>query len=214
MPGEFDFGPYAVGGAARPDSFSGLSPEFRASLAKMLLAAPPEIQQALRITSGYRSPERQAELWQGALTKYGSPEAARKWVAPPGRSNHNHGQAVDLKYLSPAATEWAHANAQQFGLHFPLSNENWHVEPIGARGGQPAPASVASAYTAPEAPAAPVAAELGQPVQAARPSFGQMAMLFAEQRARRQEVQRAEQDAEAARRAALFDPGALFGIYA
>jgi len=130
---------YAVGGATRPDSFSGLSPEFAGSLAAMFGGAPPEIQSVLRISSGYRSPQRQGELWQAALAKYGSEEAARKWVAPPGRSNHNHGQAVDLKFLDPRAQAWVHANAKQYGLHFPLSNENWHIEPIGARGGQGQP---------------------------------------------------------------------------
>lgn len=129
-----DLSQFAVGGATRPDSFSGLDPAFLASLQQMFQAAPPEIQSHLRVMSGFRSPDRQAQLWQNALAKYGSPEAARKWVAPPGRSQHNYGNAVDLKYLDPAATAWAHENAQKFGLNFPLSNENWHIEPIGARG--------------------------------------------------------------------------------
>lgn len=132
----FDFSPYAVGGATRPDSFSGLNERFAASLAQMFQSAPPEIQHQLRIMSGYRSPERQKQLWEGALAKYGSPEAARKWVAPPGHSQHNMGFAADLKYLDPAATSWAHENAAKFGLNFPLGNEDWHIEPIGARSGK------------------------------------------------------------------------------
>lgn len=63
----------------------------------------------------------------------------------PGRSNHNHGHAVDLKYLDPSATTWAHENAGRFGLAFPLSNENWHIELASRRGGKPDPALVASA---------------------------------------------------------------------
>lgn len=141
----FDFKKYAVGGAMRPDSFSGLDQGFASALSNMFAAAPPEIAQHLRITSGFRSPERQAQLWQGALQKYGSPEKARKWVAPPGRSNHNHGHAADLKYLDPSATTWAHENAGRFGLAFPLSNENWHIELAGRRGGKPDPALIASA---------------------------------------------------------------------
>lgn len=108
---------------------------FAQSLEAMFANAPPEIQAEMRVSSGYRSPERQAQLWQEALAKYGSPEAARKWVAPPGNSQHNHGNAADLKYLSPAAREWAHSNAAQYGLAFPLSNEPWHIEAAGARGG-------------------------------------------------------------------------------
>lgn len=134
-----DLSQFAVGGATRPDSFTGLDPDFLASLQAMIGGAPPEIQQQLRILSGFRSPERQAQLWQGALAKYGSPEAARKWVAPPGRSKHNHGSAVDLRYLDDSARAWAHENAGKFGMHFPLSNEPWHIEPIGSRGGPSAP---------------------------------------------------------------------------
>ena len=141
----FDFKKYAVGGAMRPDSFSGLDQGFASALSNMFAAAPPEIAQHLRITSGFRSPERQAQLWQNALQKYGSPERARKWVAPPGRSNHNHGHAADLKYLDPSATTWAHENAGRFGLAFPLSNENWHIELASRRGGKPDRAMVASA---------------------------------------------------------------------
>lgn len=129
----FDFTPYAQGGAAaRPDSFTGLQDPFQQALARMLQDAPAEVK--IGITSGYRSPEVQQRLWEEALAKYGSEEEARKWVAPPGRSQHNHGNAADLKFMSPAAQEWVHQNAARYGLAFPLSNEAWHVELAGARG--------------------------------------------------------------------------------
>lgn len=130
-----DWTQYATGGATRPDSFSGMNSNFSAALEAMFAQAPPEIQAQLRVGSGYRSNERQAQLWEEALQKYGSPEAARKWVAPPGSSQHNHGNAADLKYLSPEAKAWAHANAAKYGLAFPLDNEDWHIELAGARGG-------------------------------------------------------------------------------
>lgn len=160
-----DLSQLAVGGATRPDSFTGMNPAFASALAQMFAAAPPEIQSQLRVTSGYRSPERQAQLWDEALKKYGSESAARKWVAPPGRSKHNHGHAADLKYLDDAARAWAHANAPNFGLAFPLANENWHIELASARGGQPAiqaaapgpqtqPARSFGDVVAPQAPAA------------------------------------------------------------
>lgn len=156
-----DLSQFAVGGATRPDSFSGLDPAFLASLQQMFQAAPPEIQSHLRVMSGFRSPDRQAQLWQNALAKYGSPEAARKWVAPPGRSQHNHGNAVDLKYLDPAATAWAHENAQKFGLNFPLSNENWHIEPIGARGQHRHPVEGQPQMAGTPAPAQPAPVDIG-----------------------------------------------------
>lgn len=136
---EWDWNPYLVDGGTRPDAISGLQGGFNNSLAAMFAAAPPEIQSQLRIMSAYRSPERQAQLWEDALAKYGSPEAARKWVAPPGNSKHNHGQAVDLRFLGDEAKNWVHANASQYGMHFPMSHEPWHIEPVGSRGGNHTP---------------------------------------------------------------------------
>lgn len=166
-----DLSRFAVGGATRPDSFTGLDPEFLGALSAMVGAAPPEIQQNLRILSAFRSPERQTQLWNEALAKYGSPDVARKWVAPPGRSKHNHGQAVDLRYLDDTAREWAHANAQNFGLHFPLSNENWHIEPIGARGGHNhAPAAAPQASGTPAPAMGPARSVVDRPIAAATPA--------------------------------------------
>jgi LAS superfamily LD-carboxypeptidase LdcB len=82
----------------------------------------------ISIYSGYRSDEHQGRLYQDALEKYGSPAAARKWVAPPGKSQHNHGTAADLKYGSDEARSWAHQNAPSFGLHFRMDWEPWHIE--------------------------------------------------------------------------------------
>lgn len=138
----FDFTPYAQGGAAaRPDSFTGMQDPFQQALARMLQEAPAEVK--IGINSGYRSPETQERLWKEALAKYGSEAEARKWVAPPGKSQHNHGNAADLKYLSPAAQDWVHQNAGNYGLAFPLSNEPWHVELATARG-QGAPQAAVS----------------------------------------------------------------------
>lgn len=127
---------------------------FRDSLAQMFAAAPLEIQQALRIGSGARSNERQAELWDEAVRKYGSPEAARKWVAPPGMSRHNHGTAADLAFGNDAARAWVHANAANFGLHFPMAHEPWHVEPVGSRGHRD-PSATAMATTEQKSPLSP-----------------------------------------------------------
>ena len=124
--------------AGKPDSSLG---NLNATLAKrtdtMLSEAPPEIQAQLKIISGYRSTSHQAELYNAALAKYGSPESARKWVAPPGSSNHNHGEAIDFggggALKNTPAGKWLHANADKFGLYFPMKNEPWHIEMIGGR---------------------------------------------------------------------------------
>lgn len=112
---------------------NGLASTFAEKLAKMLASMPDDLKGSVTINSGYRSVERQQQLWLQALKKYGSPEAARKWVAPPGNSQHNKGNAADLGYSSDAARQWVHGNASRFGLSFPLSNENWHIEDAEAR---------------------------------------------------------------------------------
>ena len=140
-----------------PDPYYGLDPEFAGNLKSFFAAAP----MPLSIMSGYRSPERQTELWNDAVAKYGSPEAARKWVAPPGHSFHNKGEAADLGYGGglgkgdQSLITWAHDNAGQYGLTFPLANENWHIEPIGARSGRLPPAATGAVAdaTAPPMPA-------------------------------------------------------------
>lgn len=117
----------ATGGSTNAPTTGGLSPAFAGKLAELIAASGGRI----RITSGYRSPQRQRELWAAALVKYGSEAAARKWVAKPGTSNHERGLAADLAFTGGGQT-WAHANAGRYGLHFPLSWEPWHIEPKGA----------------------------------------------------------------------------------
>lgn len=102
---------------------------FNSAIQKLIAASGGKIS----VSSGKRSSQRQAQLWAEALKKYGSPEKARKWVAPPGHSKHELGLANDLKFADPATRAWAHQHAGEFGLTFPLANESWHIEPIGVR---------------------------------------------------------------------------------
>ena len=104
----------------------------------------------ITIRSGYRSPQRQAQL---KATK-------GKWAGSPGGwvggvcqgSRHNCGIAADLNFngthvgaslqncMNNPACKWAHENAQKFGLLFRLLGgcgknngqicEPWHVEPM------------------------------------------------------------------------------------
>ena len=140
-PGGLSGDPGLYGGTSSNEGIDKLDPVFRDNVAAMMAAAAQELGGTMQIYSGYRSVERQRELWEAALVRYGSPEAARKWVAPPGNSMHNVGKAVDLRwngqtiqYGSPIS-DWMAANMSRFGLTRPLSNEGWHVEPVGARGG-------------------------------------------------------------------------------
>jgi hypothetical protein len=146
-------GDYAVGNA----EVSGLDATFANQLDQFIAASP-----GVSIYSAYRSPQKQAGLWDAALKKYGSADVARRWVAPPGHSYHGRGQAADLRFSTPEALSWAHDNAAKYGLKFPLSNENWHIEPMGTRGGHevgsPAPIDTGGA-TMPNPPVASAGAD-------------------------------------------------------
>lgn len=107
---------------------TGLHPQLRSRLEAMFAANPK-----LRLNSGYRSPAHQQRLWNEAVKKYGSPEAARKWVAPPGKSNHNKGLAADIGPSSEY--DWLKRNAPKFGLD-PYAPEPWHWELSGTRSGE------------------------------------------------------------------------------
>lgn len=107
------------------DSPGGFTPDFAAAVNALIAASGGKVW----ITSGYRSPERQAVLYAAALKKYGSEHEARKWVAPPGHSRHGMGVAADLG----GDLNWVRQNAARFGLYQPMSWEDWHYELQGSR---------------------------------------------------------------------------------
>lgn len=100
-----------------------------AGYAKQLQALIAATGGRVYIKSGFRSVQRQQQLWDAAVRKYGSAKAARKWVAPPGKSNHNHGFAADLG----GDLELAARLAPRFGITRPMAHEPWHFEPVGRR---------------------------------------------------------------------------------
>lgn len=69
--------------------------------------------------SGYRTPEEQAVLYQAYLNGQGN------LAAPPGKSKHNHGLAIDFDTDN---YELLHQLAAQVGLIFPVDGEPWHAE--------------------------------------------------------------------------------------
>ncbi len=80
----------------------------------------------LRLTSGYRSPRRQQQLFDEAVARYGSPEAARVWVLPPQESQHVRGVAVDV--APREAARWLDEHGARFGLCRTMEWEWWHFE--------------------------------------------------------------------------------------
>lgn len=89
------------------------------------------------ITSAYRSAEHQSRLFDNALKKYGTVEKARKWVAPPGKSNHGLGITVDISQMYGKSTNesrkvpaytWLSINAVNYGFVQRMDWEPWHWE--------------------------------------------------------------------------------------
>lgn len=144
-------------------TLEGADPTFAANVQAMIAASGGR----LYLRSGVRNKAHQTRLWNAALAKYGSAAKARKWVAPPGRSFHEKGLAVDFG----GDLKWAQANAHRWGLHQALGNEPWHYEPIGSRKGAKVPPSstygqlqrrhTAATTAASAAPPAPTTSTVG-----------------------------------------------------
>ncbi|ODN68841.1 D-alanyl-D-alanine carboxypeptidase family protein [Methylobrevis pamukkalensis] len=112
-----------LAGGRSASAVTGMKSDFANSLALMIASAPEAVRSATSISSGFRSFQKQAELWDAAVKKYGSEDAARKWVAPPGKSMHNAGNAADLAFGTDDARKWFHENAGSYGLSFPMAHE-------------------------------------------------------------------------------------------
>ena len=78
------------------------------------------------VDSGWRSPAYQARLLREAVAKYGSIEAARRWVATPEASAHVSGDAIDIG--SAGAAAWLSEHGAAYGLCQIYGNEPWHYE--------------------------------------------------------------------------------------
>lgn len=95
----------------------------------------------ISVTSGWRSYSSQKSLWDNS----DRPCSERsKWVSCPGGSRHGFGIAADLSFNGTScsgnwdcnsAAAWVHANAANYGLHFRMSWEPWHIEPAQVSGG-------------------------------------------------------------------------------
>lgn len=108
------------------EAWKGLHPLLRDRLLAAIQASGGKIY----LVSGYRSKERQRQLWKDALAKYGDPEVADNYVANPDEgkgSNHMHGLAVDVG----GDLEFLRKNGGMFGLTQPMSWEPWHWQLAG-----------------------------------------------------------------------------------
>lgn len=127
----------------------------------------------LTIVSAYRSVAQQRPLWEAALRRHGSAQAARRWVAPPGASAHHTGRAVDLTLGAPNRSDnlsalrrtqtyrWLVCNAMRFGF-FPYAAEPWHWEYTPPQAAQGTPATADTRRPPPARSALGVCGMLGQ----------------------------------------------------
>lgn len=78
----------------------------------------------LVVWSGFRSNERQQELYDAWKAGYGNP------AARPGYSNHQSGRALDINLLGvpPETYAWLIKNAARFGFKRTVPKEPWHWE--------------------------------------------------------------------------------------
>ncbi len=120
-------------GVGRVQSTDHLDPDLLAAVE----AAAHDAQQdgvTLVITSGWRSRAHQQRLLDEAVTKYGSEEAARRFVSTPDSSAHVTGDAVDIG--PTAADDWLSRHGAAYGLCQVFANEIWHFELATTPGGQ------------------------------------------------------------------------------
>ena len=84
----------------------------------------------LQVWSGFRSNERQAELYEAWKAGYGNP------AAKPGYSNHQSGRAIDINLLGvpPETYAWLLKHAGRFGFKRTVPKEPWHWEFTPPRG--------------------------------------------------------------------------------
>jgi hypothetical protein len=73
-----------------------------------------------KVISGYRSPALQAQLYNRYKSGRGGV------AAPPGHSQHNLGRAADIG--RGRGFDWLHRNASRFGLVFPHSFDQPHIQ--------------------------------------------------------------------------------------
>jgi hypothetical protein len=104
---------------ASQQNATGLNPVFK----QMFDAYNSSVGNKFSITSGFRSYQQQAALYADYIN--GVPGQAP--AAPPGRSNHEKGLAIDH---APHSTGADREIARTHGLHYPMGYEPWHVEPI------------------------------------------------------------------------------------
>ncbi len=111
----------------------GMQPSFVQQLGRMFAAAPGTVAIGSDPGMGFRTVAQQ----QSIIDAHGG--ECGVWVAcihdGTCGSMHCKGLAADLAFDNDSTKAWVHAHAADYGLTFPMDYEDWHIEPVGARGG-------------------------------------------------------------------------------
>jgi hypothetical protein len=109
---------------------TGLRPEFAGNLNDMFAGAKAAGVD-LGPGSGFRTADRQRELYQQDVAQHGGTPSGM--VAPPGRSMHQYGGAEDVTsggrlVRGGAPDRWLAQHVGEYGLRRPMAYEPWHIE--------------------------------------------------------------------------------------
>lgn len=109
-------------------SWKGLDPVFAGRLAFLAQSKNKKI----AVTEGYRSTERQEQLYQSFLQYKRTGKGAIKLAAKPGTSWHEFRLAIDTS--TQPFRLMTNRELLAYGLCKPISTEGWHIQPIETHG--------------------------------------------------------------------------------
>jgi hypothetical protein len=108
------------------ESLTGLTHQMRQALQEARSAALWRDGVLIGVTSGYRDPTYQWQLFSREVGRTGSSWAARSRVLPPDESAHVQGIAVDVR--PRAGARWLDQHGAGYRLYRIYDNEWWHFE--------------------------------------------------------------------------------------
>ncbi|MFC4084406.1 D,D-peptidase/D,D-carboxypeptidase VanY-N [Amycolatopsis samaneae] len=82
--------------------------------------------QLIGLTSGYRDPRKQQQVFDDEVRRTGSEAQARLLVLPPEESSHVQGVALDVRPREGAL--WLEKHGVRYRLYRTYANEWWHFE--------------------------------------------------------------------------------------
>jgi hypothetical protein len=108
------------------ENLTGLTTHARAAFTAARADAFWRHGQLIGLTSGYRDPGSQQQLFDREVHRRGSLVSAREFVLPPAESTHILGIALDVRPREGA--RWLEEHGARYDLHRIYDNEWWHFE--------------------------------------------------------------------------------------